>query len=224
MTTTYKVIIKNDTGDANTSRVYVVYSEFPGVSGGGIASALRTQWAKSKGLVNQGQDVFRYTSESFGFAGYCNASTSSSMTSGTEITLVASNSVTIGSFRNDGSSLYVSENNDAIGIKDTGSSTSNNGTFTISTDARIPSPSTYVVGLARKSERDGISPVAVVECKPGADFVFTPSPAIYIARGNQGDGVILSSIGTYGRVEFRGNSKEAIVSETANGTFSVVYK
>ncbi|CAM1501303.1 Fc.00g104650.m01.CDS01 [Cosmosporella sp. VM-42] len=221
----YKVTIKNESGDTQSSRVYIIYSDTPKVSGGGVANARPLQWAKTKALGNGGQDVFKYTSESFGFVGYSSISPSSNMSAGTEITLDSSVPAIVGSFKNDGSEFYVKENDGSgISINDTGRGGANSGTLTISCDAGIPSPSTYVVGLARKSERDGIAPVAAVECKPRADFTITPSSAIFIARGDQGDGTVLSNKTPNQRVEFRGNSREATVSETSSGSFSVVYK
>jgi hypothetical protein len=221
----YKITIKNGSEDTmGGSRVYAIYSEVPEVTGPGIANARQLQWAKTKPLANDGQDVFKYTSDTYGFAGYVNASTSSNVAPGTEVTLDSSALVTVGSFRNDGSVLSVKETDGAIGISDTGTSSADNGKFTISVDARVPTPSTYVIGVARKSDRDGIAPVAIVEAKPRGDFVFTPSQAIIITRGDKGNGVAVSKPAVVAKIEFRGASKEAVVTETNSGSFSVVYK
>jgi hypothetical protein len=224
--TDYKVTIKNESGDTTNPRVYYIFSQLPVVSGGGVAAASQLQWAKTKPLGNNAQSVFKYTSETFGFVGYCNTSTSVDMKPGTEITINTSLPVSVGTFRSDGTVLYVKETNDNISIIDIGKNNSSNGTFTISCDAQIPNPSKYVVGVARKSEQTGIAPVAAIECKPGSDYIFTPQQGIFIARETQTqqDGVIINATSVFGRVDFKGNAREATVSENNNGTFSVQYK
>lgn len=222
--TDYKITIKNESGDTNHPRVYFVFSQLPIVSGGGVVAASQLQWAKTKPLSNTAQSVFKYTSETFGFVGSCSASTSVNMTPGVEITIDTSLPVSVGTFRSDGTVLYVKETNDNISITDIGKNNSSNGTFTISSDSQIPSPSKYVVGVARKSDQTGIAPIAAVQCKPGADYIFTPQQGVFIARGDQQDGVVINATTDFGRVDFKGNAREATVSEDNNGKFNVQYK
>lgn len=130
----------------------------------------------------------------------------------------------IGSFRDDGDRIFV---NNSLELKHFDNWASRM-TFQIATDAGIPSPNNYVVGMARKQEGDLPVPVAAVELKPGADYFFTPSETVFVRATNLEPGLIHTfhnaNDENVAKVVFRGTHTQAVVTELSNGTFTVTYR
>ncbi|TVY15183.1 Heterokaryon incompatibility protein 6, OR allele [Lachnellula arida] len=170
----FEVTIQNKTVDTQNPRSYSVCSEHPDVTGGGV---VRILWFTTNPLCNNSEEVFTYTPDFYAFVGRY---AGSSLNQGTDISIATFELVKLGSFKNDGTVLLVTENGEDLQLEKV-SSSAETGTFMIATSKGILSPNKYVVGLARKCS-DEIRPVAAVELKhPGFDFVFTPKEPIYVS-------------------------------------------
>ena len=220
----YKITIKNESGDGRTGRVYSLYVDVPTFNGGGVASTFQLQWSKTRPLTNGAQAAFNYTSELFGFVGFCSTPSSSDIQDGTTISLERSVPAKVSPDRSTGSTLEVKEKDSTLSITDLNKDYSAKGTFKISLDGQISEDNNYVVGLARKSTQTDIAPVAAVPARTNADYIVTPKFGVYVARSDKGDGTVITPPKPSVMVEFKGATKEAVVSETKDGLFSLVYK
>ncbi|EPE02903.1 hypothetical protein F503_01644 [Ophiostoma piceae UAMH 11346] len=223
MATTYTITIKNSTSTGN--RRYNIFSDAPVVKGGAEPPVRLLVWKTTAPLQPNGQAKFRYTADVYGFFGASSVD-SASIKVNNSVDLLSSLPVKPGYLTNNGTQLYV---NDADELGEIGQRASN-GTFQIFLDAGLAAPNRSVVGLARQEEDGTPAPVAAVELKPGVQYAFKPSPAVYIVAGSVDEGRVIdvrtagvASVASVARVEFHGNQRQATVVEQNNGTFSVQY-
>ncbi|TVY91805.1 Heterokaryon incompatibility protein 6,OR allele [Lachnellula willkommii] len=215
----FEVAIRNKTVDTQNPRSYSVYSELPDVTGGGVVQIL---WFTTNPLYNNSEEVFTYTPDFYAFVGRY---AGSSLNQGTNISIATFELVKLGSFKNDGTVLLVTENAEDLQLEKV-SSSAETGTFMIATSKGILSPNKYVVGLAQKCG-DEIRPVAAVELKhPGFDFVFTPKEPIYVSvvppDADYNVGTVLGSLGERVTVKCKGKQNRMVVEDTAERSLRVI--
>ena len=216
----YTIVIRNDTSAGGKS--YIVFSQQPDIEGGAAPPIKTLVWKRTVPLQKGGQTKFRYSPEFYGFIGTSPVN-SASLVVNNSVDLVSSQLVKLDYMINDGTQLFVSKSQELseIGGK------ANNGTFQIFLDANLPTPNRCVVGLARQEDDGTPAAVAAVEAKPSVQYSFTPRPAVYIMGGKVDEGRVIdfpAAPAKFGRVEFAGDQREAVVSEQNSGTFTVQYK
>ena len=218
MSTIYTIIIKN--GTTSKGRAYNIFSEAPGVSGGGFQSTTQIVWYKTSALGTNGQATFKYTPDYYAFAGNSVNVNSDALKQDDEVSIQASLLAKVGTNRGDGDQMLVNESLELS--RYAGKSKAN--TFQISTVSDISSPNTNVMGMARKQDKGPLLPVAVVELKPAVSVYFTPKAGATVVAGTAEPGTVnTESIDNKADVAFTGGQKTATVTEGADGTFSVTY-
>ncbi|KAK2758062.1 hypothetical protein FQN54_004469 [Arachnomyces sp. PD_36] len=215
------VLIHNQSG--GSGKIYNVWSESPGVSGGGFQSTKSMVWYKSRPLANNAQDVFRFSPEYYAFVG-SSESGSSQLPNGDNIYLQDSEQVKLGTQLDDGNRFIVDKNLNTS-LMD---SNAVNGNFRILSKADVQSPNRNVVGLARLQDGESMpAPVAAVELKRGVGIGFSPKQGVIVSSTTWEQGTVQSLDGgdyKQMKVEFNGSQSKAIVSETSSGDFKVSYK
>jgi hypothetical protein len=214
------ILIHNQSG--SSGRVYNIWSEQPSVNGGGVQATTPVIWYRSRPLPNNSQDVFKFSSDYYGFVG-SSSSSSSELPNGDEIFLQGSEKVKPGSALDDGTRLLIDKNlnitqMEAVALK---------GNFEIFSKVEVLAANHNVVGLARLQDGESMpAPVAVVELKPGVGITFSPKQAVIIRATSWEQGTVQKPAGTYKeiRVDFAGAQTKAVVVEQSSGDFKVTYK
>ena len=227
MSTKYTIIIKN--ASKSPSKIYNVFSQQPGVEGGGAQSTKSITWYKTKALPDGSQATFKYNDAFYGFLGYT-SKLANEIATGDSVDTEATIKVKIGTIKNDGSVLFVAK---SWALSENSDEKSAQNTFTISTESGIPYPDHYVVGIARGKESEGTlspAPTDVVDLKAAVDYVFTPRQAVYIKASKYDEGTYQASIDQksidekkVAKVEFSGAKSKATVTEDGSGNFSIKY-
>ncbi|KAL1953786.1 hypothetical protein VTO42DRAFT_2283 [Malbranchea cinnamomea] len=212
------ILIQNRSGASG--KIYNVFSEQPGVSGGGVQATRPVVWYQTNPIANNAQAVFRFAPDVYGFVGSTNQP-SSQLPDGDDVYLQGAQVLRVGTILNDGTRLMVDKSLNITAVDNTAP----NHTVDILTKTEVQSANRNVVGIARLQEGESMpAPVAVVELKPGVDFSFTPKYGVFISSTQYSQGTIQGLAQHSAKVEFTGAQKTAVVVEKSDGQFSVDYK
>ena len=222
------VNIRNNSGDKNHGRSYIVHFGEQDLTSRTGYSTLQPVIASIGPLFNNQQDSFTVTSELYGVLCTCQGISSREMTHGSKIVLKEWVTVQLGQDIDNGSSLLVKRNGSTVRFDEHSfKSDANPETFRIRCDANLENSNNFAVGLGRKVG-NSVTPVAVVQCIPKAIFDFKPNHLFYIAhtqsRSQFEPKTIFKPPGEHpNRAEAKidGTGNEINVVEAAGGTFWV---
>lgn len=225
---TYKLTIRNESGNTTDERRYYAYFDAPTVERGGRGKAHQLACFVTDSLLNEQESSFEFTSEVFAFLGKCKGKESSTdLQPGDNIELRDSKAVKLGT-KNNGSHLLVTISaKQVISFKELAAD-GPDGSFIISCETKFEKDNPYVVGLAWKVN-DKVVPIAAVGCKASVDYTVTPQKIVRISRlAEPGRSQIRLSKGTVvspdqdaAQIEFGGrvNGFERSVAENDFGKF-----
>lgn len=97
------------------------------------------------------------------------------------------------------------------------------GAYTIKTKTDFTQGSTYFVGLARKTNKGTIVPVAVKTAVPNSTMNIIPNVTFFVTTAEYEEGKLFDIMvtGTDQEIDFADGKKEATVTYTANGEYTI---
>ncbi|KAF2802633.1 uncharacterized protein BDZ99DRAFT_468825 [Mytilinidion resinicola] len=218
----YTIIIENKNTATGPPKVYNIYTEMPGISGDtGLQSMFSVAWYKSLGIPRGGRDTFRFTTNVYAFVG-SSSEYSTQLAAGHAINIINSAVAKVDPRRQKGSQFLLTKDFD---INDSKEDRAKAGAFDFSVESAFDEPNKYVVGVAREQVGGQLTPVAVVDLKSSADYVFEPKPKVYVSCTSVDRGEVFTpptTAGQFAEIEYKDGRKTALVTESA-GAFSIAY-
>lgn len=110
-------------------------------------------------------------------------------------------------------------------INDSQANRAKAGAFDFCVESGFDEPNKYVVGVAQEEVGGRLTPVAVVDLKSSADYVFEPKRKVYVSCTSVDRGEIFTpptTEGQFAEIEYKDGRKTALVTEKA-GEFTITY-